>query len=92
MKGRHKTHIIASINLLKETGKFFVGAKINDKIVDEVTTELREHDVIEIITSSEHHPTARVHWLLHCKIQTAKYALCEYLESNIDKLISKLDE
>jgi len=40
----------------KETGKFLVGAKINDKIVDEVTTELREHDVIEIITSSEHPP------------------------------------
>lgn len=76
----------------KDTGKFLVGAKINDKIVSDVKTELREHDVIEIITSTEHHPTANVYWLLNCKTQTAKYALCEYLQDKIDVLIANVDE
>lgn len=89
---RGSTIIDFAFLLGKETGKFLVGAKINDKIVDEVTTELREHDVIEIITSSEHHPTVRVHWLLHCKTQTAKYALCGYLQEKIDGLIENVDK
>lgn len=88
---RGSTVIDFAFLLGKETGKFLVGAKINEEIVDDVKTELREHDVIEIITSSEHHPTARVHWLLYCKTQTAKYALCEYLQDKIDKLIEKID-
>lgn len=88
---RGSTVIDFAFLLGKETGKFLVGAKINDKIVDDVKTELREHDVIEIITSSEHHPTARVHWLLNCKTQTAKFALCEYLQEKIDGLIEKID-
>lgn len=88
---RGSTVIDFAFLLGKETGKFLVGAKINDKIVDDVKTELHEHDVIEIITSPEHHPTARVHWLLNCKTQTAKYALCEYLQEKIDSLIEKID-
>ena len=88
---RGSTVIDFAFLLGKETGKFLVGAKINDKIVSDVKTELHEQDVIEIITSTEHHPTACVYWLLNCKTQTAKYALCEYLQDKIDGLLENID-
>jgi len=62
-----------------DIGDHISGAKINDKM-SPIFSELKNKDIIKIITKKESHPTAK--WLEHVKTTLAKRHIRSYLEKN----------
>lgn len=72
-----------------EIGAHLVGAKVNDQYVP-IHTKLKNYDKVEVFTSEN--AEAQPNWLLYCKTEYAKRAICKLLRTKIDYLVQRINE
>ena len=70
-----------------DIGDHISAAKINGKM-SQLSSELKNGDIVEIITKSDAHPSSK--WLEYTKTTSAKKHIRTYLEKNSSSLISRL--
>ncbi|MES3032219.1 MAG: RelA/SpoT family protein [Patescibacteria group bacterium] len=79
------TAIDFAYSIHSDIGNHTSGVKINGKMSN-IFSELKNRDIVEIITKSDAHPSSK--WLEHTKTTIAKKHIKQYLEKN--SLLSRL--
>lgn len=69
-----------------EVGDHMVGAKVGGKLVS-LDTQLRNGDIVEIITKASSHPTTK--WIDFAKTTIAKRKIKAFLEGSAQKLVAQ---
>lgn len=79
------TVIDFAFKIHQEIGDRMAGAYINGKLVS-IKTQLKENDVIEIITAPYPQSLTKVNWLMDCVTKKAKSCICKIIQYKLEQI------